>query len=509
MSGRSVIVVGAGPGGLTCAMLLAHRGFEVTVFEQQDQVGGRNARLQEAGFSFDTGPTFLMMQFILREMFAETGRNIDDYLDIRRLDPMYRLRFHDFELRATGDRVQMRQQLAAIVPGGDAGYDRFMQQEQKRFEKLFSCIQKPYSSVRDFIDWRLIQAVPYLSAGRSMFDKLGDYFSVDELRLAFTFQSKYLGMSAWECPAFFNIIPYVEHGYGVYHVTGGLNAISHAMQRVVGQDGGRVEVGTPVRRVRVRDGAARGVELEDGRRVAADDVVINADFGHAATTLFREGQLRRYSARRLERKRLSCSTFMLYLGLDTCYDIPHHNIFFARQYRKNVEEIFNTLRLSDECSFYIQNPCPIDPGLAPAGKSALYVLVPVPNQRSGIDWDAEAEGFRNRILDQIEERTELGDLRQHIVAERIITPRNWEQDYSVYGGATFNLGHNWGQMLVFRPHNRFEEVANCYLVGGGTHPGSGLPTIYESARISANLLCQARKVPFESPGGLETKHVTR
>ncbi len=196
---------------------------------------------------------------------------------------------------------------------------------------------------------------------------------------------------------------------------------------------------------------------------------------------------------------------MLYLGLDKVYDIPHHNVFFADDYKTNVEDIFVRRVLSKDFSFYIQNASITDPTLAPEGKSALYVLVPAPNNRGGINWEAEKAGFRNRLLDRIQKRTELKDIRQHIVVEKMITPADWESEYNVCVGATFNLKHNWSQMLYFRPRNQFEEFENCFLTGGGTHPGSGLPTIYESARISANLLCKKHGIAFAPPTTLMSK----
>jgi phytoene desaturase len=196
--------------------------------------------------------------------------------------------------------------------------------------------------------------------------------------------------------------------------------------------------------------------------------------------------LKKYTPEKLEKKKYSCSTFMMYLGLDKKYDLSHHTIVFSKDYKKNVEEITNTRMLSADPSIYIQNASVTDPTLAPEGKSALYILAPVPNNFSEIGWEQEQETFRELVLDIIEEKTEFKDLRSHIVEEKLLTPIGWEKDYSVYKGATFNLGHQLSQMMIFRPHNKFEELENCWLVGGGTHPGSGLPTILESARITTN-----------------------
>lgn len=505
MPAKKVIVVGAGPGGLTSAMILAHRGFEVTVFEKEPVVGGRNAPLKLNGYTFDTGPTFLMMNFILREMFEEAGKRAEDYLTATRLDPMYRLTFSDFELRATDNRNAMREQLEQLFPGSIPGYEKFLREERTRFHKLFPCLQKPYSSLLDYCDRRFIRAIPYFSLGNTMFNELGRYFDQTPLKVSFTFQSKYLGMSPWECPAAYTMVPFIEHEYGIYHFTGGLNAISLAMEKVTLEEGGTIHKSTPVKKVIAGGTGVTGVELLNGEKHYADDVIINADFAHAAANLFEHGALKKYTPDKLDRLRFSCSTFMLYLGVDKVYDMPHHNIFFTPDYKANIDDIVKNNKLSPENSFYIQNAVVSDPTLAPAGKSTVYILVPVPNNRSGINWEREREHFRNRVLDQVEERTELKDLRQHIECERIITPAEWEKDYNIYKAATFNLTHNLSQMLYLRPRNRFEECDNLYLVGGGTHPGSGLPTIYESARISSNLLCDKYGVAYKPPSALYAK----
>jgi len=505
MAGKKVIVIGAGPGGLTSAMILARRGFEVTVFEKEAVVGGRNAPIRLDGYTFDTGPTFLMMNFTLKEMFAEAGRRAEDYIEVKRLEPMYRLRFPGFDFSPTGNHEHMREQLAKLFPGSEEGYERFLAGERKRFEMLFPCLQKPYSRFSDLISPQLLQALPYLSLGRSMFQQLGRYFDNDELKLAFTFQAKYLGMSAWECPAAFTMVPYLEHGHGIYHVTGGLNAISLGMQKVCEELGVNIRTATPVRNLVLEGRSIRAVELESGERCSADDYIINADFSYAMQRLCAPGTLKKYTPAKFDSMNYSCSIFMIYLGVDKVYDLPHHTIVFARDYKTNVQEIFTSMRLSTDNSFYVQNASVTDPTLAPVGKSTLYILAPVPNNRSGIDWAAEKDRFAEHILDQVVTRTELNDLREHIEVRKVITPADWERDYNVYLGATFNIGHNISQMTYFRPRNRFEEFDNCYLAGGGTHPGSGLPTIYESARISANLLCEKHGVAFTPPGPLPDK----
>jgi len=294
--------------------------------------------------------------------------------------------------------------------------------------------------------------------------------------MAFTFQSKYLGMSPLECPAAFMIIPFIEHNYGIQHVKGGLSEISVAMQKAFLKKGGKIHTDATVKEV--NDGE---IVLADGRRIAADKIIMNADAGYALKNLVKH--------RDLSGKKFSCSTFMLYLGIEGQMDLEHHTIFFSDDYLKFLNSIFKTKTLADDISIYIRNASITDPTLAPSGKSNIYVLVPVPNNGSGIDWETEKIGFRKKVIEKINAKIGF-DLEKRIVAERVITPADWENEYNVFLGATFNLAHSLDQMLYFRPHNRLSE--KLYLVGGGTHPGSGLPTIYESGRITANLIAQGK-----------------
>lgn len=491
--GKKIAIVGAGPGGLTAAMILAKRGYDVEVFEKEPRVGGRNAELRLGDFRFDIGPTFLMMKFVLDQAFAEAGVNGDELLDYRRLEPMYRLIFDKFSLDVTSDFDQMKREIARCFPGEEDGLDRFMATEKKRYEHIYACLEKGYCSLTDFLKPTFLRAIPYIPLGRSIFQYLGNYFKSEKLRLSFTFQSKYLGMSAWECPGFFVILPYIEHAFGIFHVQGGLSEISAKMAEVAVKNGAKIHLNSEVEELILDGRAVKGLRLADGREIRADRTILNADFAHAMNTLVPPSALKKYRPEKLKKLKYSCSTFMLYLGLNKTIDeMPHHSIVFAHDYHKNTDEIFKSLKLSDDISFYIRNASVTDPSLAPAGKSAMYILVPVPNQKSGINWSEHKAAFREKVLNAIAERTSIGDLRPHIEVERIITPDDWASS-GVYNGATFNLAHTMDQMLYFRPRNKFEELDNLFLVGGGTHPGSGLPTIYQSGLIAAHMICAEDK----------------
>lgn len=487
------MIIGAGPGGLATAMLLAGKGYKVKVVEKQPYVGGRTSSFNQDGFTFDRGPTFFSMPHILEELFATVGRNMSDYLDLREIDPMYELRFDELSFTPPRNKDEAYEKIEKLFPGNGEGYLRFMEETRKKMAALMPLLQNKHDSLLDYARLRALTALPSLSLGNTLYDELSKYFSDERLKLSFTFQSKYLGMSPWECPGAFSILSFMEHEYGVFHPVGGVNQITKALAQVFTEHGGKIELDRGVKRILIDQGKAHGVEFEDGETESLDELIINADFAYAMSELVDEGKLKKYNKKKLGKKNYSCSTFMIYANVDKVYDLPHHSILFSKDYKKNVEEITGSKLLSSDPSIYIHNPIVTDKTLAPNGKSPLYLLAPVPNNFSEINWENEKEAFANLVFEQIEQKSDFKNLRDHIETYSVVSPVNWERDFNVYRGATFNLSHNLGQMMYFRPHNQFEEIKNCWLTGGGTHPGSGLPTILESARITANGLMKADK----------------
>jgi phytoene desaturase len=280
----------------------------------------------------------------------------------------------------------------------------------------------------------------------------------------------------------------MEHEHGIFHTQGGLCEIPAAMAKAAEDCGAKIHLGTGVKQLILDGRKVSGVELDNGEKVFADSVVINADFAHAMTHLVPSESLKKYTKEKLDSMKFSCSTYMLHLGVDKLYDLPHHTIVFARDYKKNIDEIFKQNRKSNDISFYIRNASVTDPSLAPDGKSSIYILVPTPNLDGDIDWDEAQASYREMTFRAISDRLGIDDLEDHIEVEKAYTPKTWSSELDIFKGATFNLSHCLNQLAFMRPRNQFEEFKNCFLVGGGTHPGSGLPTIFESARISSNLI---------------------
>jgi phytoene desaturase len=284
----------------------------------------------------------------------------------------------------------------------------------------------------------------------------------------------------------FTILSFLEYEYGVYHPVGGCGAVSSAMQRVAERLGVEFRLNTPVERIAFAGKRAMGVEA-GGRHHAADAVVLNADFAHAVPRLVPDSIRKAWSDRKIEKARYSCSTFMLYLGVEGALpQLSHHNVLLSETYQENIRQI-ETGVLPAVPSLYVQNPTVTDASMAPPGHSALYMLVPVPNLRHGADWAGEQRRFRDLAIQRLKVLG-IEDLESRIRYERIVSPQGWQDEFAVGFGATFNLSHDLLQMLSFRPRNRFNDTEGLYLVGGGTHPGSGLPVIYEGARITARLL---------------------
>ena len=487
MKQKSIAIIGAGPGGLAAAMILAGKGHHVTVYEMKDQVGGRNGRFQLQGYTFDIGPTFFIYPPILEEVFSESGLNLKDYITLKPLDPLYRLQFGDKAFYPSSDTSKMLAEIERVYPGHSQGYLDYLKGEAKRFEKLAPILKMPFQSPLDFFRPTVLKGAGELDPLHTLYDRLKSYFKHEELIYSMAFQAKYLGMSPWVCPSAFSILSYMEHAFGLFHVDGGLNQVAAGMANAATDLGATLHLSTKVTKVNFTGAKATSISLDNGQTITADAIVLNGDFGAAMTDLVDETQRPGYTNQQLKKKKVSCSAFMLYLGVDKQYEqLEHHNIIFSDPYKANVDDLTTRMKLTPNAAFYLHNPVATDPSMAPEGHSALFVLVPVPNNRSGIDWENIKQDYAKDVKAWMKKRLDMTDLDEHIVVEKILTPLDWEKEFGVFDGAVFNLAHSLDQMLIFRPNNRFRP--GLYLVGGGTHPGSGLPTIYQSGLITARLL---------------------
>ena len=494
---KEAIIIGAGPGGLASAILLASAGIKVKVVERLPVIGGRTSRIEAEGYKFDLGPTFFLYPRVLEEIFKAAGTSLRDEVEMVRLDPQYRIQFGGGgKLDCTPAIERMEQSIAALAPSDVPGFRRFLDENRAKLAAMEPCLETPFLGWQDLVQTRLLKMLPMLRPHQSVDTYLKRFFKDARVRLAFCFQSKYLGMSPFRCPSLFSILSFLEYEYGVWHPIGGCAAVTEAMARVAERLGVEICLSEPVEEILFSGRRAVGVRTDSGDH-RADAVVVNADFARAMEKLVPDRLRRRWTNKKLAKKKYSCSTFMMYLGVEGTFDLPHHTIHIASEYEKNLDEIENQHVLSDDPSFYVQNACVTDPTLAPKGHSALYVLSPVTHQHPNVDWSKERGRYRDLLFDKIKQAGYDID-PSRIRYERVITPDEWDTQYEIYRGATFNLAHTLDQMLHLRPNNRFEDVDGMYIVGGGTHPGSGLPVIFESARISSKLLLDDLGVSYSS-----------
>ena len=482
------IIIGAGPGGLTCSMLLAKAGVKVLILEKSDVVGGRTRLVSKDGFTFDRGPTFFHYPEISEEIFSALGKDVHEELELIRLEPNYRLIFgQGGQIDATTDMERMATQIEKLSGQGDAeGFRRYMEDNRRKLKLSKKCLNTPWKGASDLISRRALRVSRVLRPWRSVSSDLSKLFKDDRLQLATSFQTKYLGMSPFHAPSLFTFLAYLEYEYGVFHPKGGVGAITPKMAAIAENLGAEIRLSEPVEEVLFEGKKAVGVRTEQGV-YSSEKIVMNVDFATGMTGLIPNKLRKRWSDKKIANKEYSCSTFMLYLGVDRIYETPHHQIYASADYEGNLKDISEHRITWSDPSLYVQNACVTDPSMAPDGCSTLYVLVPVPNVHDSLNWDSQKDKFRDVIVSQME-KMGFEELSKHIVSETIVTPDDWSSN-DIYRGAVFNLAHGLNQMLWKRPQNHFEETEGLYLVGGGTHPGSGLPTIFESGRITSKMVC--------------------
>jgi len=476
-------VIGSGFGGLAAAVRLGARGYRVTVLEKLDAPGGRAYVYRQDGFTFDAGPTIVTAPYLFEELWQLCGKRLADHVELRSIDPFYEVRFDDGDVfRYTSDMEMMRAQIARIDARDVDGFDRFLRASKSIFEVAFAELaDQPFHGIGT-----LLSAAPdllRLGGFRSVHAEVCRYFKSEKLRLLFSFHPLLIGGNPFTTTAYYCLIAHLERTYGVHYAMGGTGSLVRGLTDLIAGQGGELRCNAEVTEILVKGGRACGVRLADGSVLQSDIVVSNADAAWTYSKLLAHHPRRRWTDRRLARARYSMSLFVWYFGTNRRYDsVYHHMMVLGPRYRELLRDIFDRKVLAEDFSLYLHRPSATDPSVAPAGCDSFYVLAPVPNLKSGTDWQSQAESYRARIERRLEE-TVLPGLGQAIVSSRYLTPLDFQNRLSSVNGAAFALEPQLFQSAWFRPHNRSEEVTGLYLVGAGTHPGAGLPGVLSSARV--------------------------
>ncbi|MEV4717108.1 phytoene desaturase family protein [Micromonospora noduli] len=482
VTGRTdrVVVVGAGLGGLACALHLAGSGRQVTVLEREPVPGGRAGRLGVDGYEFDTGPTVLTMPDLIAEALGAVGEELHDWLDLTPLDPAYRAYYPDGStLDVLTDTTRMAAEISRVCGPREAdGYLRFVEyaRELWRLERT-DFIERNLDAPTDLITGNLLKLLGG-GAFRRLQTKINQFFRDPRTQRIFSFQAMYAGLAPHDALAIYAVIAYLDSVAGVYFPRGGIHAVSRAMAGAAEKHGVQIRYDTTVTRVETVNGRATGVLTADGDLVPADVVVLNPDLPVAYRDLLPAAPQRRLT--------YSPSCVVLHVGSRQAYaKIAHHNIHFGRAWKGTFDEVIRRGELMTDPSLLVTNPSRTDPAVAPPDRHTYYVLAPVPNlHRAPFEWRGDlTQRYTDQLIGTLEERGYVG-FGAGVEVLRAITPAEWEEQ-GMAAGTPFAAAHTLFQTGPFRPSNLHRDLPNVVFVGSGTQPGVGVPMVLISGKLAA------------------------
>jgi phytoene desaturase len=486
---KKVIVIGSGLGGLSAAVRLQHRGYDVTVFEKQPRVGGRSNLIAENGFRVDPGPTILVMKETFEDLYSDIGLDLHERIELVQLDPNYRIYFHDdTSIDLFANMARLAAEVDRIEPGAGEKVFSFLGDNARKYAAGMGFVTRNYDRITELANlpaaWEMVRT----GSQERLYRQVSKYFKSDKLRKAFSFHSMFLGLSPYDSLAMYSLITYADLARGMYYPRGGIYRIVEDLVQIAEEKGAEIHTDAPVAEILIENGRACGVRLESGEEQWAEVIISNADLPYTYRNLVPPKYRRHYSDARLEKMEYACSGYLLYLGVDRTYpDMVHQALYFSDDYAANLDAIFKHKRIPAEPSFHLNNPTITDPSLAPPGHSILYVLAPMPNlQNTTVDWEKDVAALREHLLSQVARLVDP-DLRSHIVWQKEFTPLDFASHYNaVHGNAFGSLAHGLFQSAFFRPHNIARDIPGLYFSGQGTYPGIGMPMVL----ISSDLVVQ-------------------
>lgn len=478
---KKIAIIGTGVGGLATAARLASRGYDVEIFEKLSECGGRAHILEDKGFKFDTGPSFVLMPDIFKEIFLSCSEDINDYLKLKVLDINYKIFYPRGEtVTVYRDNEKTKNELEKLEKNAASSYDKFIEETGKIYRKVEPLLYKSFTpkSLINPCYWKLVRE---LKVGQTYWQLAKSFFKDERLCYAFTFEAMFIGVSPFQAPAFYSMISYADHVQKIYHPIGGMYEIPKALEKLARKFGVKINYNSEISRITKQHNQLL-LSLRENK-IPADRVVANSDYAYTQTELL---------DRSIPKFKYSCSVYLIYLGTKRRISgLEHHNLFFAEDLRKNLRQIFTDKTIPDDFSFYIHVPTVTDSSLAPAGKDILYILVPVPNLYNCKDNFKESEEkIRSRVFKKVDSLLGL-KLEDLIETEHKFYPEDFIKRYNIKYGATFGLAHTLMQSAFFRPANFDRRLKNLYFVGASTQPGGGLPPVIASSKIVADLIEKA------------------
>ena len=484
---KKVIVIGSGFGGIAAALRLKSKGHDVTLIEKQDDLGGRARVFRKDGYTFDAGPTVITAPHLIYELFELFKRNYKDYIKIVPLKIWYQFIFDDLSKLNYGEDLQkLLEEIEQINPEDKKGFEKLLIQSEKIFSIGFlKLADKPFHKI-----WFMLKQIPSLlklKSYNSVYKFISTYIKNEKLRKAFTIHPLLVGGNPYSTTSIYALILYLERKWGVHYSMGGTGNIISALEKLMNEVGIKIIKGQEVSKINHENKNVKNIVLTNNSQIEVDTVVCNADPPKVYDEfIFPKINNKLFDIKR-QRLKYSMGLYVFYFGTKKKYkDIEHHTIYLGKSHKKLLNKIFNSKELDDDFSYYLHRPSATDPKMAPDGKDCFYVLVPVPNNQSKINWKENGEDFKNKVINKLEE-TCMPELSKYIEAEIFITPDYFEKELNTKYGSGFSIEPIFTQSAYFRFHNQSELLDNLYFVGAGAHPGAGIPGVLSSAKVLDNL----------------------
>ena len=477
------IVIGSGFGGIAAALRLKAKNHNVTLIEKHPDLGGRARVFKKNGFTFDAGPTVITAPYLIEELFELFNKKPEDYIKLTPLNTWYRFIFEDGDkFDYSGDEEKMKKQISEINEDDVKGYEELVKFTKKIFDKGFTELADvPFD--KPLVMMKQLPALLKLKSYKSVYSLVSSYIKNEKLRRMLSMHPLLVGGNPFTTTSIYGLILYLEKKWGIHYSMGGTGNIIKGLEKLMTEEGIEIIKGQEVTNIISINNKIEGVKLDNQKKINANNVICNADPPAVYERLLNQSKVNFLFEWKQKRMEYSMGLFVYYFGTKKTYpDVEHHTIKFGDKYKEHLNDIFDKKKLNKDISYYLHRPSATDKSMAPEGSDCFYVLVPVPNNQSKLDWKIEGEKMKDLVIDKMEKAL-LPKLRENIVADFYLTPDYFEKELNTKFGSGFSIQPKFTQSAYFRFHNKSEVCEGLYFVGAGTHPGAGVPGVLSSAKV--------------------------
>ena len=486
---KKVVIIGSGFGGLAASLRLRAKNYDVTLIEKHPDLGGRARVFKKDNFIYDGGPTVITAPYLLEELFSLFNKNISNYAKIVPLDLWYRFVFEDgSSFDYSGQDESMKNQIEKFSKDDINGYKKLLSFTEKIFDKGFTDLSaKPFNKVSFML--KQIPSLIKLRSYQSVYKLVSSFISNDKLRRVFSMHPLLVGGNPFTTTSIYTLILFLEKKWGIHYAMGGTGSIVNALEKLMSEENIKILKNSEVTEILCENSKIKGVRINNKKIIECDYIICNSDPPNVYNNLIKSKKnYGFFFNQKMKRMNYSMGLFVYYFGSKKQYkEVAHHTIRFGNSYREHLDKIFEQKVLSHDISYYLHRPSATDPNMAPKGQDAFYVLVPVPNNLSGINWSNEGEKFKEIVLDKMD-KTILPGIKENVVSDFYLTPDYFANELSTLHGSGFSIQPQFTQSAYFRFHNKSEVCDGLYFVGAGTHPGAGVPGVLSSAKVLDKIL---------------------